>query len=201
MGRPERFGIVLHRSRTANGLVDPGRAVDSFEWALLHSLECQTRVDAIVTLDSAVNKGRISLSELHLLVGDLPKKTRAYVDLVDPRAQSGLETKARLGLRALGIPFRSQAEIPGVGCVDLLVGERLVLEMDGEEWHSGPEAYAVDRERDLTLVELGYTVIRLTYDQVMDEWPRVIAVIRARVARREHRWSARHRRAGLGTPV
>jgi very-short-patch-repair endonuclease len=48
------------------------------------------------------------------------------------------------------------------------------------------------------LVERGYSVIRLSYDQVMGEWLRVIAVIRSKVARREHRWSARHRRAGFG---
>ncbi len=109
-----------------------------------------------------------------------------------------METKARLGLRALGISYRSQVAIDGVGKVDLLIGDRLVLEVDGEEWHSGAEAYAVDRERDLRLVELGYSVIRLTYDQVMDEWDRVIAAIRALVGRDEHRWKTRHHRAGLG---
>ncbi len=198
LGRPERYGIALHRSRRAHGLTAPIGAVDPFEWALLHSVECQSRVDAIVTLDSPVNRGRISLPELHLLLGELPKTLRAYLDFVDPSSQSGLETKARLGLRALGISYRSQVAIDGVGIVDLVIGDRLVLEVDGEEWHSGAEAYAVDRERDLRLVELGYSVIRLTYDQVMDEWDRIIAAIRALVGRGEHRWKTRHHRAGLG---
>lgn len=91
----------------------------------------------------------------------MPKRYRDYLQFVDPSAQSGLEPKARLGLRALGISYRSQVEIDGVGDVDLLIGDRL------------------------------------TYDQVMDEWDRVIAVIRALVGRGEHRWATQHHRAGL----
>ncbi len=197
LGRPEQHGLVVHRSRRSMVLDELQGAVDGFEWALLHAVECQSRMDAIVSLDSALHEGRITTTGLQFLLSGLPKSIRAYLDVVDPAAASGLETKARLGLRRMNIPFRSQVKIDGVGAVDLLIGDRLVLETDGEAWHSGAEAYAVDRERDLALVERGYIVIRLTFDQVMLEWPRVIAAVRALVARREHRWAARHRRAGL----
>ena len=201
LGRPEQHGLVLHRSRRSIVLDEPQGAVDSFEWALLHAVECQSRMDAIVSLDSALHSGRITPVGLQFLLSELPKSIRAYLDVVDAGAASGLETKARLGLRKMNIPVRSQVKIEGVGRVDLLIGDRLVLETDGEEWHSGAKAYAVDRERDLALVERGYIVIRLTFDQVMLEWPRVIAAVRALVARREHLWAARHRRAGLVVSV
>ena len=197
LGRPERFGIALHRSHRAD-LPEPEGPVDSFAWALLHSITCQPRDDAIVTLDSVLKTGRLSRTELEFLTVHLPSKYRAYLELTDPAAASGLETKARLGLHRFNIPYRSQVAIAGVGHVDLLVGDRLVVETDGREWHTKPEAYAEDRRRDLALVEQGYLVLRLSYDQVMGEWPRVVAVIRALVARDEHRWSARHRKAGLG---
>ncbi|RFA16047.1 hypothetical protein B7R22_04740 [Subtercola boreus] len=121
--------------------------------------------------------------------------------LADGSAQSGLESKARLRLYALGIPHRSQVYFGGVGKVDLVIGDRIVLELDGREWHSTPAAFAEDRRRDLILTERGRHVIRLTYAQVMFEWPRIEGLLRELVARREHRWGARHRRAGLAPPI
>lgn len=199
LGRPERYGVVVHRSHRASVLEEPEGPVDSFGWALLHSITCQSAMDAIVTLDSALNQERVSRTELEFLVAELPAKYRAYLDLTDGHAASGLETKARLGLRRYNIPARSQVRIGTVGKVDLLVGERLVVETDGREWHTRTEAYLEDRRRDLELAERGYVVLRLSYLQVMEEWETVIGVIRGMVARDEHRWSARHIRAGLGT--
>jgi very-short-patch-repair endonuclease len=200
LGDPERWGVVVHRSRRAYGLDEPAGPVDTLDWALLHSVACQSKADAIVTLDSALNRQRVSWSELSFLMSELPPSYQRYLDLVDPTSESGLETKARLGLRRYNIPYRTQVPIPGAGRVDLLVGDRLVVELDGREWHSSDEAYAEDRRRDLVLQELGYAVMRLTYDQVMGEWGRVVAVIRGLVSRDEHRWSLRHRRAGLADP-
>ncbi len=197
LGDPERWGVVLHRSRRAYGLDEPEGPVDSIEWALLHAVGCQSKADAIVSLDSALNKKRISRAELEFLMSELPGSYRSYLDLVDPSAQSGLETKARLGLRRYNIPYRSQVKVAGVGYVDLLVGDRLVVELDGREWHSSDEAYDEDRRRDLILHERGCAIIRLTYDQVMGEWGRVVALIREMVGRDEHRWSPKHHKAGL----
>lgn len=196
LGRPERFGIALHRSHRAD-LPEPEGPVDSFAWALLHAITCQPRDDAVVTLDSALHSGRVSRTGLEFLTVRLPAKYRALLELTDPGAASGLETKARLGLNRYNIPYRSQVQIPGAGRVDILIGDRLVLEVDGREWHSGAAAYARDRSRDLALIECGCLALRLSYDQVMGEWPRVIAVIRRLVARQEHRWSPRHVKEGL----
>lgn len=197
LGDPNRWGVALHRSRRAAFLDEPVGPVDTIEWALLHAVVCQTPIDAVVTLDSAVNKGRASVDELGFLLAELPRSYRRYLDLVDPTAQSGLETKARLGLRRFNIPYKSQVKILGVGRVDLLVGDRLVVELDGREFHSSDEAYEKDRQRDLALLERGYLVIRLTYDQVMLEWDRAVALIRRLVAWNEHRWALRHRRGGM----
>ena len=164
---------------------------------LAHVFRCQPRENVIVSLDSAIRGGHILLPELRDVVAQLPAKYRPYLDLVDISAESGLETKARLRLRALGIPYRAQVRISRVGHVDLLIGERLVLELDGEAWHSGPLAYAEDRRRDLELMRQGFIVMRLSFSQVMGEWASVESVIRALVSRREHLWTARHRRDGL----
>jgi very-short-patch-repair endonuclease len=119
-----------------------------------------------------------------------------YLDVVDGGCESGLETKCVLRLGALNIKFRTQVHIFGVGRVDVLVGDRLVVELDGIGFHSG-EFVKRDRRRDLALHRLGYIVLRVDYGMVMDEWAEVEAVIRGYVSRKEHRWSGRHVRAGL----
>jgi very-short-patch-repair endonuclease len=57
--------------------------------------------------------------------------------------------------------------IRGVGRVDLVIGDRLVIECDSREFHDKADSYAADRARDLELLRQGYREIRLTYAQVV----------------------------------
>lgn len=58
--------------------------------------------------------------------------------------------------------------------MDFLVGHRLVIEVDGRAFHTGP-AFDEDRRRDFELVMRGYLVLRLSYRQVVDDWDRTRA--------------------------
>ena len=78
-----------------------------------------------------------------------------------------------------------------------LKGDRFVIEADGREWHEGGSAFHADRIRDLALLRLGYVVIRVSYPLIMSEWMLVELSVRALIGRREHLWSATHRREGL----
>ncbi len=52
-----------------------------------------------------------------------------------------------------------------IAVVDLLFpAERLVVEVDGFAFHSGPDALVNDRRRQNTLVNAGYRVLRVTWD-------------------------------------
>jgi very-short-patch-repair endonuclease/predicted transcriptional regulator of viral defense system len=46
-------------------------------------------------------------------------------------------------------------------------GTTLIVETDGFEFHAMPTSFAADRARDQKLTLAGYTVVRLTYDQVV----------------------------------
>ncbi|RFA16640.1 hypothetical protein B7R22_04000 [Subtercola boreus] len=174
------------------------RASDSVAVALMQMITCQPRDHAIAAIDSALVKKLVTRHRLETMAESLTLKHREAVALSDANSESGLETKARLRLRALGIPFRSQVPIRGVGRVDLLIGDRLVIELDGRKWHSSEQAFTRDRGRNLTLHEAAYLPMRYSYAQVMYEWDRIEAVIRGHVRRREHRWSSRQRRDGCG---
>ncbi len=56
------------------------------------------------------------------------------------------------------VPVRAQAEIDGVGFVDLLVGDSLIVECDSQA-HHGETNYENDRRRDLAARDLGFTTL------------------------------------------
>lgn len=151
--------------------------------ALAAALDCLDHESAVVVLDSSRNLG---------LVGDpgsLARSARArrVVDWHDARAESGLESIVRVRLRARGIRVRPQVAIPAVGRVDLLVGDRLVIETDGERWHGTPGALRRDRARDRALVTAGFLVLRIGYAEILDNWAPVEAQILSLVRADRHR--------------
>jgi very-short-patch-repair endonuclease len=195
-GRRSRTPIVVHRALPTQplGII----ANDPLNVALGHAVRCQPWMDAVASLDSALNRGYLSIVQLAELLDPLPGRYARFFSMVDAGCESGLESKARLSLRAATIHYRTQVAIPGAGRVDILIGDRLVLELDGWEWHSKKEDFERDRRKDLALHSLDYRVMRLSYEQVTLGWEAAFDVVRSLVARGEHRWSGRQRRAGFG---
>ena len=51
--------------------------------------------------------------------------------------------------------------------VDALFPEqRVIVELDGYEFHGTRQAFESDRERDATLLAAGYVTIRITWDRL-----------------------------------
>lgn len=112
---------------------------------------------------------------------------RHLVDIARSDAQSGLESLLRLRLHIIGIVLASQVQIPAVGRVDFVVGDRLIIEVDGKENHSGPDRRHDDLVRDAAASRLGYETLRFTYAQVVHDWSTVQAAILAAMTRlRDH---------------
>ena len=91
----------------------------------------------------------------------------------DGRAESGIETITRQLLRLLGLHVEPQVEIAGLGRVDLLVEGRLIVELDGREWHDEEDSFEEDRRRDLVGAAQRYRTLRFTWFMVLFEWPLV----------------------------
>jgi len=115
-----------------------------------------------------------------------PLRLAGVLALVDGTCESGGEFVfyARFG-RARRI-LRRQVPIPGVGRVDFLLGERLVVEVDGFEYHADPIRFEADRRRDAALSARGYRVLRFSHHQVLDRWPEVEAAVWGALARGDH---------------
>ncbi|MGU3501313.1 endonuclease domain-containing protein [Mycobacterium sp. C31M] len=160
-------------------------AVDPVDIAVASAANCLGAEGLVVVLDSMLNKQMIQPADARSIVAASPL---AHLDLAarcDPKSESGTETIIRLRLRALGIELRSQVDIPGVGRVDFLVGDRLIIEADSKEHHL--PKYQSDRTRDRVAIGLGYLVIRLTYEDVVYHWDTVVVDILTVVRRRKHR--------------
>jgi very-short-patch-repair endonuclease len=103
---------------------------------------------------------------------------------VDGTSESGTEFLVKWRLRGRLSPgMRPQVHIAGVGRVDFLVGNRLVIEVDSLAYHTDPARFEGDRRRDVALSIRGFRVLRFSYQQVINGWPTVLGAIRAAVAR------------------
>lgn len=96
---------------------------------------------------------------------------------------SGLETLVRLMVVEAGMACVPQVTFDGVGTVDLLIEDCVVVETDGRLGHDDPIGAVRDYRRDALLTAMGYTVLRFSYRQVMYEPETVLAAIRSAVAR------------------
>ena len=85
--------------------------------------------------------------------------------------------------RDLKVPIIPQAWIAGHR-VDFLIGDRLVLQIDGGH-HVGAQREA-DIEHDAALMLLGYHVVRVDYRQIIDRWHTVQDMIARAVAQGLH---------------
>lgn len=107
----------------------------------------------------------------------------AVLAATTPFADSGLESFVRLRLRWLKVRVLPQAYVLG-NRVDFLIGERLILQIDGGA-HVGAQRTA-DIERDAQLRLHGYTVVRVGYSQVMERWHDVQELIMQAIAQGLH---------------
>ncbi|MDR5701029.1 type IV toxin-antitoxin system AbiEi family antitoxin domain-containing protein [Agromyces aerolatus] len=149
--------------------------------ALIQIYRCRGPEAFFVSLESALRQGRVSRTGLAAIRTALPGAGTQLVDLARCDADSGLESLMRLRLLGHGISLAAQVEIPGVGRVDFVLGDRLILEVDGRGNHDGPSMRHKDLVRDAAAAALGFDTLRFDYAMVVHDWPSVLAAILAKV--------------------
>lgn len=159
----------------------PDQLEDPIENVLAIVAECEPYEQALATWESALNKGLVD----HEVLAALPLRpaARRLRREAWPFSDAGLETYLRPRLRWLRIPMYFQTWIAGHR-VDALIGDRLVLQVDGAT-HTGSQRSA-DIRHDAELKLRGFHVIRVSYAQVMHEWHIVQDLIMRAVAQGLH---------------
>lgn len=171
---------VVHWRRPLT-LRRPGQLVDGIENVLDAVAHCLPQEQALAIWDSALQQKRIDYPALAALPFTGPAKL--LLASCTPFSDSGLETMFCNRLRWMGIPMRQQAMVHGRR-VDVLIGDRLVVQIDGRH-HEGVQRSS-DRLHDAELAKRGYYVIRLGYDQVVHDWHGTEALVLGLIARGLH---------------
>ncbi len=148
---------------------------------LAHVVRCQPRRFAVAVLDSALHAGVISPGEVTYLLERVPALHRIPPSLLDPRAESGIESLVRLALIDAGLRCASQVVVEGVGRVDLLVEGRVIVEVDGRLWHADQQSR--DYARDLTAQIAGLAVVRADYPHAVNSPESVVRAVRRALRR------------------
>lgn len=180
-GRAPTAEAVVHRHRPIVPR-HPDALEDVVENALVLVARGQPFETALATWESALRTGLVDRASLVRLA--LPSCARRLLDAAQIWSDSGLETLVVPRLRWLRLPLRRQIWIAGHR-VDLLIGERLVLQIDGGH-HTGRQREE-DIAHDAALMLMGYHVIRVGYTQVIERWAEVQDIIMRAVAQGLHR--------------
>lgn len=165
--------------------------------ALLQIRGCLGEDAFFATLESALHDGTLDRSGRNELRARITESARWLVDLARTDAESGLESLLRLRLYRLGLRLLTQVEVPGVGRVDFVLGDRLILEVDGRSGHDDPAGRHRDRMRDAVAAAHGFQTLRFDYALVVHDWPLVEQAILEATCRRAHidPWAERARSA------
>ncbi|GAB3596678.1 endonuclease domain-containing protein [Microbacterium tumbae] len=159
----------------------PGAVEDSLVDALVIASSCLGHEDALTLWESALRKGAVHAEQMRRL--PLPASARRMLADARPWSDSGLESIVVHRLGWLKLPITQQVWLYG-HWVDVVVGERLVIQIDGGH-HVGAQR-SEDIAHDALLTLQGYHVIRIGYDQIMNHWTEVQAMIMAAVAQGLH---------------
>lgn len=150
-------------------------------------LRCRGVEEFFVVLESALRTRQITSAGVAWLRATGGPAAREAITYARADADSGLESLVRWRLRGRGLRLRTQVSIVSVGRVDLLIGDRLLVEVDGVENHDGASHRHKDLVRDANAVIWGYVTLRFDYAMVVHDWPTVEAAILAAVDRGLHR--------------
>ncbi|MDQ0731219.1 type IV toxin-antitoxin system AbiEi family antitoxin domain-containing protein [Arthrobacter sp. B1I2] len=165
-------GRILHP-------VHPWLPVAGLADVLIHAQHCLPVLEALVMVQCAAQRGDVTLEFLRSkLAGNRNARARAVLNHVIPRADSILEVLANYHFRNAGLHVRRHVELPGVGEVDFLIEDCLVVETDGAT-HLEAKQVKKDRTRNNATVIGGRLCLRFGYDDVVHHPERMVAQVLA----------------------
>ncbi|WP_431800007.1 endonuclease domain-containing protein [Microbacterium kunmingense] len=176
-------GVRFHRQQAVT-LAPARELVDAIENVLAAVATCLPLADALVVWESALQRGVVTPAHLRA-VAWRTTAARQLADIAGALSDSGLETFFVHGMRRVGVSVLQRVLIGGQP-VDGLIGDRLVIQIDGFAHHSDAAQRRKDIRHDRLLRSLGYTVLRFDYVDVVHSWPRVQAEVLRAIAQGLH---------------
>lgn len=131
-------------------------------------------------LDRSVGKGKPGVGALRRLVGD----TQAPREITETRLEKRLlKLMSDAGLPLPSLQYKIWDGRRVVARFDFAYfSDKLAIEGDSFSFHSGPEDFQRDRDRSNILTLLGWRILRVTWDDLVNRPGKVIEAIRAALA-------------------
>jgi len=153
------------------------RLATSPAWTAVEVARSLRRPRALATLDAALRSGTVKRPDLWRAAVEQEGRrgivaVRDLIPLADGRAESPMESEARLAMIDGGLPTPElQFEVIDgnreIRRLDFAWPEQLVaVEYDGVDWHSSPEAMRRDRRRAAALLDVRWVVIAIVFEDV-----------------------------------
>ncbi|MCM3697337.1 endonuclease domain-containing protein [Microbacterium oleivorans] len=149
--------------------VGESRREPSLPRVLRQILLCRGVETFFVAFESARRQRMLDGDDMRWLAQNLNSAAREAMSLSRDDADSGLESLLRWRLRGLDLTVRTQVRIAGVGVVDALIGDRIIVEVDGRENHDSESLRHKDLVRDANAAMWGYTTLRFDYAMVLHD--------------------------------
>jgi very-short-patch-repair endonuclease len=183
--RGDGDGLTVHWSGPVPHDASFQAGVLPLRGSLIEVMHCQPDEIAFAVIESALAKRLIRDSDVAWLTQTVPSR-RSMLRMVGPLAGSGTESIFRYRMAAMGVRMRSQVEVIGVGRVDFLIGDRLIVEIDSHEHHGSRAQRIRDLDRDAVAQVLDYLPLRFDYLQVLSDWDAVASTVLAIIQDRRH---------------
>jgi hypothetical protein len=170
-------GLMVHQRVGAPLRRVEGRLATAPAWTAAEIARTLWRPRALATLDAALHSGACTAADLEAAIRAQKGrrgivKVRELINHADGRAESPMESEARLVFIDGGLPLPElQYEILD-RCGDLWRADfawpdaMVVAEYESMQWHASPQALKHDRMKTSRLQECGYSVIPLVVDDV-----------------------------------
>lgn len=171
------IGLMVHQRCGAPLRRVQGRLATAPAWTAIEVARELQRPRALATLDAALHSGLCTRADLDAAIAEQRGRrgivaVRELVQLADGRAESAMESEARLVMIDRGLPRPElQYVIAGIDgeCwrVDFAWPEyRLVAEYESVDWHAGRAEMLRDKRRFAAIQQLRWTVIPIVVTDV-----------------------------------
>jgi hypothetical protein len=187
-------GLVVHRRDNAPLAFIDGRYATAPAWTAIEVARALRRPRALATLDAALRSGTCNRADLwRAAIAQAGRRgivnVRNLIALADARAESPMESEARLVMLDGGLPTPElQYEVvDGNGQPRRLdfawPGRRVAVEYDSMDWHGNPDALRDDRRRTAALMAIDWVVISIVFEDVRQRQGEMVARINGQLCR------------------
>jgi very-short-patch-repair endonuclease len=107
------------------------------------------------------------------------KRLRPFVEHATGPTRSAFEDAFLAFAERFGLPRPHTNQVVAGHEVDIFwPDQRLIVELDGREYHDDEDAFEDDRDKDADLVAAGFRVVRVTWNRLTQEPEREAARLR-----------------------